>query len=432
MYRILIIDDNKLDTEVAKLSLSNHQVIVSHSAFEGLRLVKEMVPDAVITEIDLPYMDGYHIIESIKNFDATRHIPVIVLSAEKNSVSEERSASMGAADFIQKPFVPSILDMKVCQIIENAQKESILYEKLISEQERSRKDTLTGLFNREYAKEKIDEYIGQYGNGALFMIDMDNFKAINDNYGHDAGDKTLITFADALRSNADDNSILARIGGDEFIAFLPGNHDRTSLSSFAGQLIAELANRLESFRFDTNTSVSLGIAVAGLDGGSFDSLYNAGDRALYHVKTNGKNDYCFVSDITLIEEERSHGTDGIGSVQEALLRSDDDKSHAFSPEFGHFASIYQYLVRQGVTPGLILLTFDAGEDKEKESEYSCRLHELLLSSLRKSDLFTKYSSRQFLIMIPMINKDAEEEIAGHICTKAENMLGIKLTHEINA
>ena len=429
MYRILIIDDNKLDTEVAKLSLSNHQVIVSHSAFEGLRLVKEMVPDAVITEIDLPYMDGYHIIESIKSCESTNHIPVIVLSAEKNSVSEERTVSMGAADFIQKPFVPSVLDMKVTQIIENAQKEKSLSEKLTAMQERSSKDILTGLYNRDYAQKKVDAYIKEHHCGTLYMIDMDNFKAINDNYGHEAGDKTLITFADALNTNAVPESILSRIGGDEFVAFLPGRRTREELASFAGQLIGDLACRLESFRYDTNTSVSLGIAEAGIDGNSFDELYNAGDRALCHVKMNGKNSYCFCSDIKAQEAERAHKLEKLGTIREHMIRKDDDKSHPFDINMNSFTCIYQFLVRQGNAPRLILLTLTDLVEKE-EDEVADRVENMLMENMRKTDVFTRYSSRQFIVMFQNVDVDTSKEIARLICTKGKEVCGVDMVFEV--
>ncbi len=430
MKKILVIDDHKRDTELLNVSLPEFDVTITPSAFEGVRMVKELMPDAVVTEIDLPYMDAYQIISLIKKEPETANIPIIVLSAEKNNVTEEKCALLGAADFIQKPFVPSILELKIKQAIEKAENESDLHSKLEKEKERSQKDPLTGLYNREYAEEEVSKLLKEKLDGVLIMIDMDNFKAINDNYGHEAGDKTLITFADALRDLSRDDYILSRLGGDEFIVFIPGAPGREAVSSFAASLIKELIKRLEDFHFDTNTSVSLGIAIAGTDGDDFTQLYEAGDRALYYVKTNGKNSYCFVHDIDE-ELERTKAAEDIHTIQESIIRSDNDKSHPLTPSMANFMSIYQYMARQGLVIPLILLTITGCENKQAEADAAEKISEMLSNNLRKSDVYVRYSSKQFLLMLGNMDKFNLSEVAEKICQTSIDTYGISVSYSIS-
>ena len=135
-----------------------------------------------------------------------RNIPVIFLTADNDTETETRCFREGAIDFIAKPFVPAVVISRISRILELEDLRRSLADKLeqktreVSDMKnKSSKDALTGLWDRAYTEKAVNEMLTQGVAGALLMIDMDNFKAINDNYGHIAGDKTLTMFADTLR-----------------------------------------------------------------------------------------------------------------------------------------------------------------------------------------------------------------------------------------
>ncbi len=156
------------------------------------------------------------------------------------------------------------------------------------------RDPLTGLYNRAAAQAMIDEYLAQQLEGvrcALLMLDLDNFKMVNDKFGHAQGDAALQEVGEKLRTRLRKSDILARLGGDEFIVFLP---DVDSVQA-VGELASELVDRLQATYTRSGESVSIsasiGVAMTPGCGTRFSQLYHASDAAMYQVKNGRKNGY---------------------------------------------------------------------------------------------------------------------------------------------
>ncbi|NLG03130.1 MAG: diguanylate cyclase [Clostridia bacterium] len=160
------------------------------------------------------------------------------------------------------------------------------------------KDPLTGLENREDAKVQVDEYLmDQRNKGTFFIIDLDNFKLVNDCFGHAVGDSTLIDFTRTLKKAVREQDLVCRLGGDEFIVFFEGVTDRRALSETA-QRIVDMTHRIVTHKGkNVEISASIGIAVSPENGRSFDALYKNADIGLYKIKKNGKNNYAFCTDL---------------------------------------------------------------------------------------------------------------------------------------
>lgn len=170
------------------------------------------------------------------------------------------------------------------------------YQKLDQAEKSAHIDALTGLWDRELFKLTMMEYLKDNGNGTMFMMDIDNFKGINDNYGHDTGDKVLITLGKTLRQICGEVHICCRIGGDEFGLFLKGitasNDIRNyseKISSLYKQLIAETNPQVKS-------SISIGGTVIddeslNITSDSFEEIYCSADKAMYVAKNGGKDRY---------------------------------------------------------------------------------------------------------------------------------------------
>lgn len=163
---------------------------------------------------------------------------------------------------------------------------------------RSQTDQLTGLYNKAATEKFIEMYVtdaGEEHEGTFFIMDIDHFKGINDNYGHLVGDIVLKQFAHFLSSNIQDKTIAGRIGGDEFVVFVPQLSDKHQICDMADSLVKK-ASQLSFDEMDKGISISVGAAICPECGNSFRELYRHADSALYESKRNGKNQYTVFSD----------------------------------------------------------------------------------------------------------------------------------------
>ena len=245
MKTILVVDDNKLNLATAKNVLSGtYKVVPVMKGSQALTYLENSECDIVLLDINMPEMDGFEVLEKIRQSEKSKNIPVIFLTADNDTVTETRCFKAGAIDFIAKPFVPEVMLSRIGRVLELEELRMSLADRLeqktkeVSDiKSKSRQDALTGLWNRAHTEETVDNLIKDGAKGALLMIDMDNFKAINDNYGHIAGDKVLKMFADTLKQYSKDDDILCRIGGDEFVVFLNGMTSKSEIGNRAPNII---------------------------------------------------------------------------------------------------------------------------------------------------------------------------------------------------
>lgn len=160
-------------------------------------------------------------------------------------------------------------------------------------------DQLTGFLNKISASMKISESIKEYPEekGALLLLDIDDFKKLNDTYGHKEGDNFLRKFTSKLSLRFGANDILGRIGGEEFVIFISGEKDDDELIEKAEETAQIILKLCHGVRIDSDAekefSCSVGIARYPFDGESYSALYEKADSAMYSVKKNGKNNYAF-------------------------------------------------------------------------------------------------------------------------------------------
>ncbi len=422
MKHILIVDDNKANLTAAKTALSDiYKTTPVVSGAQALKFLEKNIPDIILLDINMPEMDGFEVMKKIREMPDCTDIPIIFLTADNDAETEQKCFDAGALDFIAKPFVTAVMRSRIGRILELEELRKSLANRLdekikeVSDiKSKSNKDALTGLWNRAYTEEKVGEMLSKGIKGALFMMDMDNFKAINDNYGHMAGDGTLKAFADALRKFAGEDDIICRIGGDEFMTFVAGPSSKSALGNHAADIIAEMGCFLENSRFETNSSVSVGIAQFPEDGEDFKSLYNAADKALYCVKQNGKNSYHFYSDQYAAENKRASNSVDISYLREMMHRSDPGKG-AYMLDFDNFHYVYNFIrrivERHGEDVNTILFTLQNENADPTEIEQAVELLDrAIFTSLRKADVSARYSSRQVIVML----YDSKEN-GGKIC-----------------
>lgn len=161
-------------------------------------------------------------------------------------------------------------------------------------EEERRLDSLTGLFNRKYTELFIEKHLSARPSvSSCFMVDLDNFKTINDTLGHPQGDIILKKIAFLLTQCFDKQAVLGRMGGDEFLIYTesPAVYERPE--RFAKKIIASINTLMKAYSLEQSCSV--GIVRANLPSLTFEQLYKAVDRTLYHAKNTGKANYCIAA-----------------------------------------------------------------------------------------------------------------------------------------
>ena len=176
--------------------------------------------------------------------------------------------------------------------VENARTKQLI-QSLEEEKEKNYIDSLTGIYNRTKVKEYIDDFVSKDTNmqGVMILMDLDNFKSINDQLGHMEGDLVLKKFAEILITQFRTSDIVARLGGDEFIVFLPNFISKAGLETKIDHTLSIIRQELSSYYEQYNLSVSIGIAYLGGNNKTYEDLYQSADDAMYTAKRGGKNGY---------------------------------------------------------------------------------------------------------------------------------------------
>ena len=277
-------------------------------------------------------------------------------------------------------------------------------------------DWLTGLYNRGAVEKRVNQSLAKTGTGIMLVFDVDYFRQVNTRCGHITGDHTLQEIARILRVMVLPRDIVARIGGDEFVIFMPVNRD----SHFAQERSQQIKNRLASISLPDDAvmlSVSAGWAVAE-ENDNYQSVFERADRILLTAKQKWDEG----------ETEKSCPANNgiemdIKQIREELSEHDLIKG-AYCQDYETFKGIYRFMERRlhrtksNVYIILFTLTNGAGDltslaDREAGMGY---LKDRIQGCLRSADVFTQYSSGQFLVMVSDVTCELAEMIAERIET----------------
>lgn len=164
--------------------------------------------------------------------------------------------------------------------------------------EEMRLDPLTRLYNKVAVGEAVKDFIAAKPGGThvLFLIDIDNFKRINDTYGHSAGDKMIYSIAQVIRKQFRVSDIVGRVGGDEFLVFMK-NTSMPDAVEKARLLCLETQKQLVGDSGESGVTLSVGLSVYGVDGWDYAELFELADRAMYHTKRSGKNNFSLAENV---------------------------------------------------------------------------------------------------------------------------------------
>lgn len=278
------------------------------------------------------------------------------------------------------------------------------------------KDSLTGFLNRRSFEEKIEKFLRKpMSYGTFFMMDMDNFKSVNDTYGHLAGDELILIFVDIIKNCVREQDFVCRVGGDEFAIFFPYLDKEKVIRKRADEIISCFAKERDRLGY-SNCSVSIGIMTkyAKSNNMDYDNLYKCADNALYYVKNNGKDDFHIYASAIMdggmdsLEQEQL-------DVQQLIQRVAERKEYmgAYRVEYDSFSYIYRFIARnvertkQPVQ--IALFTFPLKEKSEEEvmkiQNSLALLEKAIAQSLRRGDVTSRMSLTQQIVILMGANKE---------------------------
>ena len=298
---ILVADDEPVNRTLLQrlLEREGYYVIAARNGSEAVEQARVALPDLVLLDVMMPEMDGLDACRLIKETEATRDIPIIFLSARDETEMKVSGLGLGADDYISKPFEAEELIARVHVAIRLKRERDQL--RLSAEeasvradlaQARAMTDALTGLLNRyglqhTLAREHAEarRYQRQL---SCVLIDLDNFKTINDTYGHAIGDLTLQQVAGILREAVRASDTVFRYGGEEFLVLLPET-DLDGAVALAEKIRTSAALRPFGDGAQVfSLTLSAGASNLCTDESGHDMIARA-DMALYHAKEQGRN-----------------------------------------------------------------------------------------------------------------------------------------------
>jgi diguanylate cyclase (GGDEF)-like protein len=284
---MVVEDDEDSRTVLGELLKPHYDVEAVGDGETALQRAAEVKPDLMLLDLFLPGMDGFTALSGMRRNPKTSDLPVIFLSAQGDAETKSQGLSLGAADYLAKPFSEQELMARVDRTLKlAAQKEH--YRAL------AQTDGLTGLPNFRSFHARLEEEVARahrYGHHlACAMVDLDGLKQINDKLGHAAGNRAILAMADAVREELRDTDFAARYGGDEFVVLLPQTSEQQAA------LFAErLRKRLLQVSGEAGLPVRGSIGVAAVSSDMLDSpeaaeeLLRRADEALYRAKRSGRD-----------------------------------------------------------------------------------------------------------------------------------------------
>ncbi len=288
---LLIVDDEKSSRKILNDLLKElAKIVLAKNGEQALEFARKQQPTLILLDIVMPDMDGFSILEKLKQDESTKNIAVIFISALDSHQDETKGLRLGACDYIHKPFHAGIVQARVSTHLELARQRLML-------EELANLDALTAIPNRRQLEQRLKvewaNAIRTQSPLALCMVDVDYFKFYNDHYGHAAGDRVLRKVASALETQLKrPRDMVFRYGGEEFCIVLP----ETELDG-AEHILEACRTGVEQLEIPhcqsecaRTVTVSLGASVLlPEDGQHVTTALENSDAMLYRAKRGGRN-----------------------------------------------------------------------------------------------------------------------------------------------
>jgi diguanylate cyclase (GGDEF)-like protein len=281
--QVLIVDDDRSTRSTLRFTLQRDGFRVEEAAdgAQALMMLKRFQPDVILMDAVMPVMDGFTACARMQELPGGSAIPVLMITALEDNSSVERAFAAGASDYIPKPIHYAVLSQRVRRIIEANRAEKRIRHLAYN-------DLLTGLPNRTLFFDLLGQSVELARNNehqlAVLFMDLDRFKYVNDNLGHDVGDRLLVAVAQRVRRTVRALDVLARLGGDEFTIVLNDVDGPAPAAAAAQNICRVLAAPFQIDGHDIFVTASVGIAMYPHDGLDVPTLVKHADSAMYRAK----------------------------------------------------------------------------------------------------------------------------------------------------
>lgn len=294
---VLIIDDSKKMRQQVADILKKADLFKfffeATDGVEGFKMALEKRPDIILCDIEMPKMNGFKFLRLLNTQKELQDIPVIMVTSREEAEAKIQGLGLGASDYVTKPFNPGELlarikvQLKIKSLQDRLKKSNEMLLEL------SNTDPLTGIHNRRQMMEILEKEMARSNRTgdtlSLVLIDVDNFKKINDVYGHQKGDHVLKSLSEIFRKHLRQYDSVARFGGEEFTLILPST-DSPEAFSIADRVRQEVAQMVDADLEGLKVTISLGVASHSAEQAqSSDDLIRKADYALYQAKQEGRN-----------------------------------------------------------------------------------------------------------------------------------------------
>jgi predicted signal transduction protein with EAL and GGDEF domain len=316
---VLIVDDNKMERLIARHALeqAGFMVIEAENGKNALTVFAQHQPDLILLDVVMPELDGFDTCVALRRLPTGGRVPIIMNTSLEDIDSIEKAYQLGATDFITKPIHPTLLVYRIRHALRTLRD----MEELRRAEERIQQlayfDEITGLPNRTYLRESLQKILARAQRYrqlvAIYFLDLDQFKLVNDTFGHSAGDELLKQVAARLFNCIRGNDAIARpalttqagqmlpddavirLGGDEFVIVAADIRHSADAAILAQRIIDLLTPPFTIEQHEVFITTSIGISLYPDSGSDPETLLRNADAAMYHAKEQGRNGYRFFS-----------------------------------------------------------------------------------------------------------------------------------------
>ncbi|WP_297104843.1 PleD family two-component system response regulator [uncultured Devosia sp.] len=296
---VLIIDTDRRHAERIQGYLTpDHAVDILTEPADAVFQVAGAGYELALISMSLDGFDPLRVSSQIRTVEHSRNLPIILMADASDKPQVVRALDLGVNDYISRPVDRNELQARVRTQIRRHRYAMELRESVNNTMALAVTDELTGLYNRRYFDRHLNVMLNkaqeQDRDVALMILDIDHFKAVNDNHGHDAGDAVLREFAARLKRNIRGVDLACRFGGEEFVVLMPDTDtgQAEAVAERVRQAIAEKPFEIGAARA-LSVTVSAGVSLNETHADTPESLIKRADVALYRAKREGRNRVIF-------------------------------------------------------------------------------------------------------------------------------------------
>lgn len=307
---MLIVDDVEMNREILKVLFDKkYEIMEAENGEEALEILERCQGsiDIVLLDLLMKGLSGFEVLERRREMEYFKNVPVVVITSSGQMEDQIKAFDLGANDFIVKPFVPEIVISRVNNVMSSNRRMLSIELEAQKLKIKSELDEMTGLYNKMTTENMMDTILNMSENRqqVMMIIDIDNFKTVNDTSGHQAGDHVIKIIADLISGHFRKTDIVGRIGGDEFCVMMV---DVPSLD-IALEKVNEL---IQIMRYKPNLTIpeyvtlSIGLTTNEKKTTNYKKMFKEADEALYLAKQAGKAQFCQygVEQIQITNDER--------------------------------------------------------------------------------------------------------------------------------